>query len=101
MIHRLDRLLSSCVLSPCSPCGSPCSPGDPDVDDVEEAKAGTYMLKVEDKSSMHDFDLIGPGVDEEVTGLVRVGTRSSVTVIAFLPTKSTPHAAPCSRTPMA
>jgi hypothetical protein len=59
------------------------------------------MLKVEDKSTMHDFDLIGPGVDEEATGLVCIRTRSSVTVIVFSPTKSTPYTAPCSRTPMA
>jgi plastocyanin len=35
--------------------------------DAESVAAGTYTLKVEDKSSSHNFHLIGPGVDEEVT----------------------------------
>ena len=36
-------------------------------EDAESVKAGTYTLKVEDKSDIHNFHLIGPGVDEEVT----------------------------------
>src|SRR6478752_1413767 len=35
--------------------------------DAESVKAGTYTLKVEDKSDIHNFHLIGPGVDKEVT----------------------------------
>jgi plastocyanin len=35
--------------------------------DAESVKAGTYTLKVEDKSTSHNFHLIGPGVDETVT----------------------------------
>lgn len=35
--------------------------------DAESVAAGTYTLKVEDKSSSHNFHLIGPGVDKEVT----------------------------------
>ena len=46
------------------------------VTDVEEVKAGTYTLKVEDKSDMHNFRLIGPGVAEEVTGLEFVGEKT-------------------------
>ena len=39
-------------------------------------KAGTYTLDVEDKSDMHNFHLIGPGVDEEVTDVPFVGEKS-------------------------
>jgi plastocyanin len=44
--------------------------------DVETVKAGTYTLEVEDKSDMHNFHLIGPGVDEEVTDVPFVGDKS-------------------------
>jgi hypothetical protein len=30
-------------------------------EDAESVKAGTYSLKVEDKSDQHNFHLIGPG----------------------------------------
>jgi plastocyanin len=43
--------------------------------DAEEVKAGTYTLKVEDKSSMHNFHLIGPGVDQEVTTVSFTGDK--------------------------
>jgi plastocyanin len=33
--------------------------------DVKTIKAGTYKLKVEDKSSIHNFHLIGPGVNKK------------------------------------
>jgi plastocyanin len=42
----------------------------------ETVKAGTYTLDVEDKSDMHNFHLIGPGVDEEVTDVPFVGEKS-------------------------
>ena len=32
--------------------------------DVKTLKAGTYTIKVEDKASIHDFHLIGPGVNK-------------------------------------
>jgi plastocyanin len=32
--------------------------------DVKSLKAGTYVIKVEDKSSIHNFHLIGPGVNK-------------------------------------
>lgn len=44
--------------------------------DAEEVKAGTYTLKVEDKSDMHNFHLIGPGVDEVVTEVDFVGEKT-------------------------
>ena len=47
-----------------------------DGQDAESVKAGAYTLKVEDKSDMHNFHLIGPGVDEEVTDVPFVGDKS-------------------------
>ena len=47
-----------------------------DGEDAETVKAGTYTLEVEDKSEMHNFHLIGPGVDEEVTDVAFVGDKS-------------------------
>jgi plastocyanin len=44
--------------------------------DAETVKAGTYTLEVEDKSDMHNFHLIGPGVDEEVTDVPFAGEKS-------------------------
>ena len=47
-----------------------------DGEDAETIPVGTYTLEVEDKSDMHNFHLIGPGVDEEVTDLPFVGEKS-------------------------
>jgi plastocyanin len=33
--------------------------------DLKTIKAGTYRLKVEDKSSSHNFHLIGPGLNKK------------------------------------
>jgi plastocyanin len=44
--------------------------------DAESVAAGTYTLKVEDKSAMHNFHLIGPGVDEEVTDVPFEGEKT-------------------------
>lgn len=33
--------------------------------DVKTIKAGTYRIKVEDKSSSHNFHLIGPGLNRK------------------------------------
>jgi plastocyanin len=44
--------------------------------DAESVKAGTYTLKVEDKASIHDFHLIGPGVDQVVTDVSFQGEKS-------------------------
>ena len=45
-------------------------------EDAESVKAGTYTLKVEDKSASHNFHLIGPGVDEKVTDVAFVGDKT-------------------------
>ena len=45
-------------------------------EDAESVKAGTYTLKVEDKSDQHNFDLIGPGVDEMVTEVPFQGDKT-------------------------
>ena len=45
-------------------------------EDAESVKAGTYTLNVEDKSDIHNFHLIGPGVDEEVTEVSFKGDKS-------------------------
>ena len=44
--------------------------------DAESVKAGTYTLKVEDKSDAHNFHLIGPGVDKVVTDVGFVGDKT-------------------------
>ncbi len=44
--------------------------------DAETVKAGTYTLKVEDKADIHDFHLIGPGVDEVVTDVPFKGEKT-------------------------
>ena len=35
--------------------------------DVKTLKAGTYVIKVEDKSSIHNFHLLGPGVNKSTS----------------------------------
>jgi plastocyanin len=45
-------------------------------EDAETVKAGTYTLKVEDKSASHNFHLIGPGVDEVVTAVPFSGEKT-------------------------
>ena len=35
--------------------------------DVKTLKAGTYRLKVEDKSAIHNFHLLGPGVNKKTS----------------------------------
>src|SRR3954471_671862 len=45
-------------------------------EDAESVKAGTYTLKVEDKSAAHNFHLMGPGLDKEVTDVAFVGDKS-------------------------
>jgi plastocyanin len=35
--------------------------------DVKTLKAGTYTIKVEDKSPIHNFHLVGPGVNKSTT----------------------------------
>jgi len=35
--------------------------------DLKTTKAGTYKIKVEDKSSIHNFHLFGPGLNKKTT----------------------------------
>jgi plastocyanin len=46
--------------------------------DLKTIKAGTYAIKVQDKSTMHDFHLIGPGVNKKTA--VGTTTETSWTV---------------------
>ena len=43
--------------------------------DVKTLKAGTYKIKVEDKATIHNFHLIGPGVNKK-TGVSSTGTQT-------------------------
>jgi plastocyanin len=45
-------------------------------EDVESLKAGTYSFVVHDKASVHNFHLIGPGVNKMVTSVPFVGTKT-------------------------
>jgi len=44
--------------------------------DVKRLKPGTYMLRVQDKSSIHNFRLKGPGLNKQVTTVGFVGTKT-------------------------
>ena len=46
---------------------------------VSSLKAGSYMITVNDKASIHNFHLIGPGVNKQITTVPAVG-KKSVTV---------------------
>jgi plastocyanin len=43
---------------------------------VKTLKAGTYSLTVADKASIHNFHLIGPGVNKMVTSVPFVGSKT-------------------------
>ena len=45
---------------------------------VKTLKAGTYRLRVEDKSSIHNFHVIGPGVNKKLTTVPFVGEKTVV-----------------------
>ena len=47
-----------------------------DGEDVQSLSPGTYTISVEDQSDMHNFHLIGPGVDEEITEVPFEGEKS-------------------------
>ena len=61
--------------------------------DLKTIKAGTYTMKVEDKASIHDFHLIGKGLNK-ATSVSFVGDR--IWRVTFKPGKVTyqcdPHA---------
>jgi plastocyanin len=42
---------------------------------VSKLKAGTYIFKIADKSSIHNFHLKGPGIDKKTS----VGAKKNVT----------------------
>jgi plastocyanin len=44
--------------------------------DVKTLKAGTYQLVVQDKASIHNFHLLGPGLNKKVTSVAFVGTKT-------------------------
>ena len=43
---------------------------------VKRLKPGTYRLRVQDKSSIHNFRLKGPGLNRQVTTVSFVGTKT-------------------------
>jgi plastocyanin len=43
--------------------------------DVKTLKAGTYTIRVEDKGKIHNFHLLGPGVNK-ATGITFTGTKT-------------------------
>jgi plastocyanin len=47
-----------------------------DGEDAESVSAGTYTLEVEDKSDIHNFHLIGPGLDDVVTAVPFKGEKT-------------------------
>jgi hypothetical protein len=62
--------------------------------DLKTIKAGTYKIKVEDKASIHNFHLIGPGLNKK-TGISFKG--DTIWTIKLKPGRYTyqcdPHAA--------
>ncbi len=49
---------------------------------VKELGAGKYSITVSDKSSSHDFHLIGPGVNKKITKVGFVGKKTVVVTLA-------------------
>ena len=43
---------------------------------VKTLKAGRYTLVVSDKSSIHNFEIEGPGLDKQVTTVPSTGTKT-------------------------
>ena len=48
---------------------------------VRLLKPGTYSITVADKSNIHNFHLIGPGVNKEITTVPFIGTKTIVVVL--------------------
>src|SRR5262245_28220089 len=42
---------------------------------VKKLKAGRYTISVRDQASIHDFHLVGPGVDKVITAVEFAGTK--------------------------
>ncbi|MGE5274215.1 MAG: plastocyanin/azurin family copper-binding protein [Verrucomicrobiota bacterium] len=45
---------------------------------VAAVKAGTYSITVSDKSNIHNYHLVGPGVNKEITSIGFVGTKTVI-----------------------
>ncbi len=45
---------------------------------VKTLKAGSYSVRVSDKSNIHNFRLKGPGVNKEITSISFKGTKTVV-----------------------
>jgi plastocyanin len=43
---------------------------------VSTLKPGSYRFEITDKSSIHDFHLIGPGINKQITAVSYVGKKS-------------------------
>jgi len=48
---------------------------------VTTLKPGFYAIAVDDRSSIHDFHLKGPGVDVKITGVAFVGTKTATVLL--------------------
>jgi plastocyanin len=48
--------------------------------DLKTIKAGTYRMKVEDKSSIHNFHLVGPGLNRKTGVAFRGETTWRITL---------------------
>ena len=47
---------------------------------VKTLKAGKYTIVVTDKATIHNFHLVGPGINKRITGVSFTGTSKPVTV---------------------
>jgi hypothetical protein len=45
---------------------------------VTAVKAGTYSITVADKSNIHNYRLVGPGLNKEITTIAFVGTKTVI-----------------------
>jgi plastocyanin len=43
---------------------------------VSTLKPGSYRFEISDKSAIHDFHLIGPGISKQITSVSYVGKKS-------------------------
>jgi plastocyanin len=48
---------------------------------LTKLKPGTYVVRVVDKGSIHDFHLKGPGVDKVITSVGFTGTKSAIVTL--------------------
>ena len=48
---------------------------------VRLLKAGSYSITVVDKSNIHNFRLMGPGLNKEITSVGFVGTKTIVAAL--------------------